>query len=88
MWGRRVVAGLRTLRSNLVPRGNLQRHDIRFEFARGEGTWEVVIEGNVTAPQKIVDKLTSGKRQSVRVNGDSVTSVTWADITPKEAATA
>jgi hypothetical protein len=49
----------------------------KFEFARGKELWEVVIEGDLEL-QQIVDKITAGKRESVRVNGDSVTGLAVA----------
>jgi hypothetical protein len=38
----------------------------------------------ITGMQPIVDKLTSGKRESIRTNGETVTVSSWRDITPAE----
>jgi hypothetical protein len=52
--------------------------------ARPVAAAEAAIEGAVGELQKIVDRLTAGKRVSCRVNGDTVTVITWRDITPEE----
>jgi hypothetical protein len=54
-----------------------------FEFARGEHLWEATITGTLDALQRIVDKFTTGKRVSIRANGDTVTAVTWRRVTAK-----
>jgi hypothetical protein len=46
----------------------------RLEFARGDRVWEAVITGTAHL-QYVVDKLTEGKRCSVRVNGATVESI-------------
>ncbi len=50
-----------------------------FQFARGDQLWEAEIRGSVNL-QYVVDKLTSGKRESCRVNGHTIESITWRQV--------
>lgn len=55
----------------------------RFEFARGDQLWEAEIRGCVSL-QNIVDKLTAGKWESIRTNGETVESIEWRQVVEPE----
>lgn len=59
--------------------GQFNGKSFRFEFVRGDDLWEAVIEGNLEL-QRVVDKITAGKRESVRVNEETVRRVVWSAV--------
>lgn len=54
---------------------------IRFRFENDDGVFEVRIEGN--SLDRVFDKLTCGKRESIRVNGNTVMAI-GVRMVPKE----
>jgi hypothetical protein len=56
----------------------------RFWYSFGDKVMEATITGEIGTVQYIVDKLTSGKRESVRVNGTTITSITVKEMPLEE----
>jgi hypothetical protein len=69
--------------SILFGEGEFNGHSFRIEFARGDQLWQAEIRGSVNL-QYIVDKLTSGKRESCRVNGTTLEEITWRQVVEPE----
>lgn len=59
--------------------GRFNGEEFRFEFARGEELWEATIRGSAHL-QRVVDKLTAGKRESIRCAGSVVESIAWRAV--------
>ena len=80
--GRKVIAGC-PYAAIVGWQGEFNGTAFTFWYAFGEKLMEATITGEVGTVQYVVDKLTSGKRESIRQNGTTISSITVREM-PQE----